>query len=173
LRKLILVAGLLAAASPIAAQPPRYSVPLPPPGAVGQMGDRVADVADDFMDVDFGPVVDAVEPGRPHYERTLGDYAARRDPYARERLHDSIALTSARIDATARELAAMAPLMLRSFEQARRRLRAAMDAPPPPRGDYRDPADRFDQGFAPPPPAGYTQEGPSDQPNDGFYHGPR
>jgi hypothetical protein len=67
----------------------------------------------------------------------------------------------------------MAPVMLRSFEQARRRLRAAMDAPPPPRADYGESTDRFDEGFAAPPPRRDSQEAPADQPNDGFYHGPR
>jgi hypothetical protein len=139
LRKLILAAGLLAAAAPLAAQPARRPVPLPPPGAVGQMGDRVSDVADALMDVDVGPVVDAIDPGRPHRERTLGDFASRRDPYARERMHDSIARTSARVNATAREIAIMTPMLLRSFEDARRRLAAAMNAPIP-RRDYRDDA---------------------------------
>lgn len=174
MRKLILAATLVAAAGPLAAQPARRSAPLPPPGAIGQMGDRVADAADAMMDVDVGPVMDALDPGRPHRQRTLGDVATRRDPYARERMHDDIARTSARLNATARELAAMTPVLLRSFDDARRRLKAAMRAPAPPRAEYggarpeyRDAPDEYRD---PPADAG---EAPSGEPDDGFYHGPR
>ena len=162
MRKLILTATLLAAGAPLAAQPARHA-PLPPPGAIEQMGDRVSGLADAIMDVDVGPVVDAVNPGRRHRERTLGDYATRRDPYARERMHDSIARTSARVNATMRELAIMAPMMMRSFEDARRRLKAAMNAPIPPR-DYR-------QGYrdAPPPPPAY--DAPFEPVEEGEYEG--
>jgi hypothetical protein len=167
LRKLILAAVMLAAAGPVAAQPSRRPVPLPHPEQIGQMGDRVSDVADAIMDVDVGPVVDAIDPRSPRRERTLGDFASRRDPYARERMHDSIARTSARLNATARELAAMAPVMMRSFEDARRRLKAAMNAPMEP-GDYRP-----DYRSAPPPSRSTVPDSPYEPVDAGEYEDER
>jgi hypothetical protein len=159
LRNLIFIAGLLAAAAPAAAQPGRApGAHLPPPGAVDAMGDRIEDLADALMDVDVGPVADAVEPDRYHGDRTLGDYASRRDPYARDRMHRSIERTTARVNATARELAIVTPMLLRSLQDARRRLEGALYAPDGAQ-PYRDQPYRGQTRSAPrpdaPPPANY------------------
>lgn len=142
MRKLILAATLLAAAAPLAAQPARHAPPVPPPGAVRALGDRVAGTADALMDVDVGPVIDAIDPRGPRGPRTLGDIATHGDPYARGRIHRDIDVASARLDATARELAIMAPRLMQTIQETRQRLKAAFRAPIEPRGRY----------DAPPPP---------------------
>src|ERR1044072_4728711 len=90
LRKLIIALTALAAAAPVAAQP--YSDPrdedlvrrLPPPAEIERMGDAIGRATDALMDVDVGPVADALDPYHRRYRygrrETLGDLAGRRDP---------------------------------------------------------------------------------------------
>ncbi|MDB5693662.1 MAG: hypothetical protein JWO81_2725 [Alphaproteobacteria bacterium] len=145
MRHLILAASIpalaLALAAPAVAQP--RPVRLPPPDAAERMGDRVDRVADAIMDIDLGPLVDAIDPGarRRGVPTSLGHLATRRDPYARARMHDEIAGTSAGVGAAAREAAALTPVLQRSLAQAMRDIDAAVRdararryeyAPPPP-----------------------------------------
>jgi hypothetical protein len=158
LRHLILAASMtvlaFALAGPAAAQPyqpqpyqpqPYRPMPhrLPPPDAAERMGDRVDRVADAIMDIDLGPLVDAIDPGARYRgaPSSLGDLATRRDPYARERLHDQIAATSAGVGAAAREAAALTPVLQQTLAHAMREIDAAVRdaharrydyAPPPP-----------------------------------------
>ena len=141
MRKLIIAAALLgAAAAPAAAQSypdARYDPrdeeivrALPHPGEVEEMGDTLGRVADAIMDVDVGPIRDAVDPearryGRRHRE-TLGDIASRDDPYARERVRDQIGAATYGVNAAARELAVLTPVLRRSLEDATRRMEDAM-----------------------------------------------
>ncbi len=134
MRKLIIAASLLALAAPAAAQPPRHPAPaddhlarrLPPPAEIESIGVALGRVADALMGVDVGPVGDALDPyRRPGRRETLGDIASRRDPYARDRIHQSIGSTSAGMAAAANEIAIMAPTLRRSFEDAARRIEAA------------------------------------------------
>jgi hypothetical protein len=87
--------------------------------------------------VRIGPVVDAVDPRArydPYRPETVGDLAARDDPYARQRLHAEVGRTAAGIGAAAREVAILAPALRRSIDDARRRMADAVhsyDAPPP------------------------------------------
>src|SRR5687767_1920257 len=105
MRKLIIAMTALAAASPALAQSgydrPGYgprgddlSRRLPPPHEVERIGDQLGRATDALMDVDIGPVVDALDPYGRGYRRgpsTLGDLAGgRRDPYARERIRGQI-----------------------------------------------------------------------------------
>lgn len=135
MRKLIFAAGAIALAAPAAAQP--YPDPrddeivreLPPPGEIEAMGDALGDVADAIMDVDVGPVIDAVDPDRRYRhrrERTLGDLASRDDPYARERIRDSIGAATVGLAATVEQLAILTPVLRRSLEDAARRMDDAM-----------------------------------------------
>jgi hypothetical protein len=134
LRKLILGAALAALAAPTLAQPPRHYDPrrdeivrvLPSPREVDRMGDAVARVADALMSVDVGPVADAVDPYRPHRVRTLGDLASRRDPYARERMHDEIADATAGLGAATREVAILTPVLRDTLLDATLRMEAAI-----------------------------------------------
>ena len=145
LRKLILTAGLAAAATAASAQPPRddprydrAGPPLPPPGELARARDSLDRVLDALMDVRIGPVVDAIDPGArydPYRPETVEDLATRNDPYARQRLHAEVGRTAAGIGAAAREVAILAPALRRSIDDARRRMADAVrsyDAPPPP-----------------------------------------
>ncbi|HEY0044971.1 MAG TPA: hypothetical protein VGB62_10530 [Allosphingosinicella sp.] len=141
MRKLIIAAALLgAAAAPAAAQSypdGRYDPrdeeivrALPHPGEIEAMGDTLGRVADAIMDVDVGPIRDAVDPearryGRRHRE-TLGDIASRDDPYARDRIRDQIGAATVGVGAASRELAVLTPVLRRSLEDATRRMEDAM-----------------------------------------------
>ena len=136
MRKLIIAVSAVAFAVPAAAQPrpdPRdeeMTRRLPPPGEIEEIGDRLGRVADAVMDVDVGPVVDAVDPERRRYRRhreeTLGDIASRDDPYARERIRGSIGAATYGIEAAIRQLAILTPVLRRSIEDASRRMDDAM-----------------------------------------------
>jgi hypothetical protein len=150
MRHLILAAGAsalaLLAAAPAAAQPPRPAAPPPhrlPPNPVGQYGDRIGRVADAIMDIDLGPLVDAIDPGARTRgtPRSLGDIATRRDPYARARMHEEIDATSAGLGAAARDAAVMAPLVRQALRQVTRDIDAAT----------RDARARYYDGAPPPP----------------------
>jgi hypothetical protein len=132
LRILIFAATALGLAAPAVAQP--YPDPddeilreLPPPGEIEAMGDTLGRVADAIMDVDVGPVVDAIEPGRRHRrDRTLGDIASRDDPYARERVRDSIGAAAFGLEVAVGQIAILTPVLRRSLEDAARRMEEAM-----------------------------------------------
>jgi hypothetical protein len=175
LRKLIIAASALAFAVPAAAQPgpdPREDSrdaqirrDLPPPGEIEEIGDSLGRVADAVMDVDVGPVVDAVDPyGRRHRryrDETLGGLASRDDPYARERIRDSIGVATVGIEAAIRQIAILTPVLRRSIEDATRRMDDAMrgrdypndrdverdrgDDPNRDRGDWDRDSDREDE----------------------------
>jgi hypothetical protein len=140
LRKLIIAAAsVFALAAPVAAQP--YSDPrdedivreLPHPGEIEAVGETVGDVTDAIMDVDVGPVVDAIDrgrgyPPRRYRDRTLGDIASRDDPYVRERVRDQIDAATIGVGVAAREMAVLTPILRQSLETAIRRMEDAMDA---------------------------------------------
>ena len=139
----------LLVAAPAFAQPPRAAPPPPPvagpltPESPEQIGRQIDRLAEAIMSVDIGPVVDAIDPsararGAP---TSLGSLADRRDPYARARMHQDIAATSAGLGVAVRDAAAAAPILLQTLAQARRQIQAAArdararaaygDAPPP------------------------------------------
>jgi hypothetical protein len=143
---------LLGLAAPAAAQP-RHPAPYPPPSRIEQrlprpdeverIGTMIERVTDALLDVDVGPVADAIDPYRRYDPRrgpeTLGELATRRDPYARRRLHAEIEDTTAGVGAATREVAAMTPLVrmaiadtLRHIDDAVRESRLRRDR------DYRD-----------------------------------
>jgi hypothetical protein len=133
LRKLILGAALAAFAMPAVAQPRHYdprrdevSRALPSPYEIDRMGDTIARVADALMDIDIGPVADAIDPYGRRGPRSLGDLASRRDPYARERMHDEIADTTAGLGAATREVAILTPVLRDTLLDASRRMEAAI-----------------------------------------------
>jgi hypothetical protein len=141
LRRLIIAAASVAAfAAPAAAQPHPADEEairhLPPPGEIEAVGDTLGRVADAVMDVDVAPVVDAIDPDRRRYRRhrteTIGDIASRDDPYARERIRDSIGAATIGIEAAIRQLAILTPVLRRSIEDAERRIDDAMHRRPYP-----------------------------------------
>jgi hypothetical protein len=146
LRNLIIALGVFAIAAPAAAQPYPAPAPypssadsdLPPPGEIEEMGDRIGDTADAIMDVEIGPVADAIDPSRRYRryrDRTVGDVASHSDPYARERIRDSIDRTTTGLSVALEQLAILTPVLMRSIEDATRRIE---DAARTPRGRYYD-----------------------------------
>jgi hypothetical protein len=142
LRKLIIAACVAAAfAVPAAAQPypddDEIVRDLPPPGEIEEIGDRLGRTADAVMDVDVAPIVDAVDPQARRYRRhrdvRVGDIVSHGDPYARDRIQDSIAAATFGIEAALRQIAILTPVLRRSIEDAERRMDDAM---------RRDPRDR-------------------------------
>jgi len=136
MRNLILAAGLVCLAAPAAAQP-RHPAPnpppptrldrrLPPPGEVERYGAMIERLTDALLDVDVGPVADAIDPYRRYDPRrgpdSLGELATRRDPYARRRLHAEIEDTTAGLGAATRQLRTMAPLVAMAIADTRRRI---------------------------------------------------
>jgi hypothetical protein len=126
----------LAAAAPAFAQPgydPRDEDivrRLPPPHEVERIGDSLGRATDALMDVDIGPVVDALDPYHRRYRRgpeTLGDLAGRRDPYARERMRAEIGAVTVGLGAAMEQVAVMTPMLRRSFEDSMRRMQDAID----------------------------------------------
>jgi hypothetical protein len=152
LRKLIIALTALAAASPAFAQPghdPRDEDivrRLPPPQEVERIGDQLGRATEALMDVDIGPVVDALDPYHRRYRRgpeTLGDLAGgRHDPYARERIRGQIGAVTVGLGAAVEQLAVMTPILRRSLEDATRRMEDAMA-----RGRYSRPYERDDRSY--------------------------
>lgn len=147
MRKLLIAASALAIAAPAAAQhrvaPADEEIVhhLPHPGEIEAVGETLGRATDALMDVNIGPVVDAIDPGRRfgrHRDETLGDIASRDDPYVRERIRDSIAATSAGIGVMIDQLAVLAPALRRSIEDSRRRMEDAIRDRRHPTRDYDD-----------------------------------
>ena len=147
MRKLIIAMTALAAAAPAFAQPrhdPRDEDivrRLPPPHEVERIGDSLGRATDALMDVDIGPVVDALDPYHRRYRRgpqTLGDLAGgRRDPYARERIRGQIGAVTVGLGAAMEQIAVMTPVLRRSLEDSIRRMDDAIA-----RGRYARPYER-------------------------------
>ncbi|MBV8686485.1 MAG: hypothetical protein JOZ90_04290 [Alphaproteobacteria bacterium] len=152
MRKLILAASLLAIAAPVAAQPrhdprdDRYDArdaelrrSIPSAYEIDRIGAMLARVTDALMDVDVGPVADAIDPYGPRGRReTLGDLASRDDPYARERMHDEIRATTRGLGAATREVTIVTPIIRRSIEDSARRIDEALRDGRYRRGRYDD-----------------------------------
>jgi hypothetical protein len=155
LRKLIIAMTALAAAAPVAAQP--YHDPrddeivrrLPPPQEIDRIGDAIGAATDALMDVDVGPVADALDPYHRRYRygrrETLGDVAGRRDPYARERMRGEIGAVTTGLGAAVGEMAVLTPVLRRSLDDATRRVEDAIA-----RGRYARPYDnRYEPRYDP------------------------
>jgi hypothetical protein len=135
MRNLIIALSALAIAAPAAAQSrsdPRDEEivrALPAPERIEELGDTMGRVAEAIMDVPIGPIVDALDPARRgrHRNETLGDVAARDDPYARERIRDQVGAATVGLGAVMEEFAAVAPVLRRSLEDAGRRMEEAME----------------------------------------------
>ena len=123
----------LAFAAPAAAQtlPPgtddEIVRSLPSPQAVEEAGRAVERVADAVLDVPVGGVVEAIDPGRRvRRDETLGDLARRDDPYARERIRDSIGGLTIGMNEMLTRVAILAPVLRRSLADLERNLDRAM-----------------------------------------------
>lgn len=136
MRKLIIAMTALAAAAPAFAQPaydPRDDDlvrRLPPPHEVERIGDSLGAATDALMDVDVGPIADALDPYHRRYRHgrreTLGDLASRRDPWARERMRAEIGAVTIGLGAAMEQIAILTPALRRSLEEATRRMEDAI-----------------------------------------------
>jgi hypothetical protein len=132
LRKLIIALTALAAAAPAFAQPqydPRDDDivrRLPPPREVERIGNSLGAATEALMDIDVGPLADALDPYHRRYRHggreTLGDLAGRRDPYARERMRAEIGAVTIGLGAAVEQIAVMTPMLRRSLEDSIRRM---------------------------------------------------
>jgi hypothetical protein len=95
------------------------------------------------MDVDVGPVADALDPYHRRYRHgrreTIGDLAGRRDPWARERMRAEIGAVTVGLGAAMEQVAIVTPALRRSLEEATRRMEEAIA-----RGRYARPYDYRD-----------------------------
>ena len=135
LRYLPLAASLIAFAfaAPAAAQSFPHEMDdeiarsLPSPGAVEGAGRVVERVADAVLDVPVGGVVEAIDPTRRvDRDETLGDMAGRDDPYARERIRDSIGGLTVGMNEMMTRIAVIAPVLRRSLADLERNLGGVM-----------------------------------------------
>jgi hypothetical protein len=115
------------AGGPPAAQPPRPSEQVQ---AYAPAIDRSADA---LLNLDVGPILDAVDPYGAHHRRTLRDMARRNDPDFERRMHATIYGTAATMGRAADVVAAAQPAMRHALNQFEHDMAAAMaGAPPPP-----------------------------------------
>lgn len=156
MRKLIIAVTALAVAAPAFAQPsydPRDEDivrRLPPPHEVERIGDSLGRATDALMDVDIGPVVDALDPYHRRYRRgpeTIGDLAGRRDPYARERMRAEIGAVTVGLGAAMEQVAVMTPILRRSLDDATRRMQDAIARGRAARPYDRDYDRRYDERY--------------------------
>jgi hypothetical protein len=107
-------------------------------GAAGRAVDAI-------LDTPVGPLREAIEGrklSRRERQETLGDRAAKDDPYFRDRMRDQIGVASVAVGALAEQMAVMAPVLRRTLEDVERRVEDAARGVPPRDYDRRDAPDR-------------------------------
>lgn len=117
------IAALVAA--PAIAQPARPGEQIE---AYAPAVDRTADA---LLNLDVGPILDALDPYRPHPHHTLREMARRDDPEFEHRLHRSIYTSAALAGRTANAVAAAEPALRRALHQFERDMDAALAGAPP------------------------------------------
>ncbi len=149
---LIALAASAVFAAPAAAQGPipdaeadaRLIESLPSSEDVEDIAPVIDRSVDTMLDLDVGPMIDAVDPyaRRPGYGRpgrTLRRMGRARDPYFEARIRDSIYGSTAQIGRMMDSLAVAAPAMRRSLFEMQRGIAAAVDDYHRRRGDRYDP----------------------------------
>lgn len=138
MRKSLVLLSLFAFPAAALAQPypdgNAYRDAIPPQEKIDRTAHQLHRVLDALMDVRVGPIVEAIDPEAAYdpYRRdeTLGDMAARDDPYYRERMHDSIGAATAGMGEMMTRMARLAPVLERSLEEMQRSVEDAIDDPP-------------------------------------------
>jgi hypothetical protein len=155
----LIAAAAAALAAPLAAQPAPDPLEeeivraLPPAEEVEAMAPALDRAVGALLNVDVGPLIDAVDPyrRRPGYGRpgrTLGEVGRRDDPYFEERLRSSIYGTTAEMGRMMEGFAAAAPGLARSIRELERAMDSAIGDYRRRRGDgpeYRDESEPFRQ----------------------------
>lgn len=153
MRSLLLAAAALALPTAVQARP-HSDAPiadsLPPPPVIDRGAAALDRVIDGLLQVDVGPVANAIDPGRPHGPKTLGDMGRRNDPYFDERVHQSVGeLANGMIEMNYR-MHRLEPALRHTFEDAARNIQDALhdDSSDRYRRDYYDRyyRDYYDRG---------------------------
>jgi hypothetical protein len=137
MRKIILAASAIAFAASAAQAQSSPTFPqemdddivrsLPPPEVVEDMAHGLGRAAEAILDVPIGRVVRAIDPtSRAHPNETLGDLAERDDPYARDRIRDSVGGLAAGMGDMMASVAVIAPALRRSLADLEHNLERAM-----------------------------------------------
>jgi hypothetical protein len=156
MRSLLIAAAALAL--PAAAQArPHHDAPvtdsLPSPEAVDRGAYALDRAVDGLLQVDVGPVVDALHPYRSYgrHHRTLGDIGRRDDPYFDENIHRQIGALANGMNEMSYKMKVLEPTLRRSLADMARNVQDALHDTPPDRYDrdyydryYRDYYDRGD-----------------------------
>ncbi|HWH23144.1 MAG TPA: hypothetical protein VNT25_07660 [Allosphingosinicella sp.] len=101
---------------------------LPAKEELERVGEVAARAADAILEVPIGPLREAVEGrklSKKEREETLGDHAAKDDPYFRERMRDQMAVATVALGALAEQMAVMTPILRQTLEDAQRRVEEA------------------------------------------------
>ena len=107
---------------------------IPDSREIGEMGQAAARATEALLDVPIGPLREAIEGrrlSRREREETLGDHAAKDDPYFRERMRGQIEVASIALGAMAERIAVMTPVLRDTLEDAARRVEDAARGIPP------------------------------------------
>lgn len=142
MRLLIFAAASTLIALPAAAQPPYRAPPPRPSDQIRSYAPAVDRATDALLDIDLGPLLDAVDPYRRHGPHTLRDMARRDDPDFDRRLRASIYGNAAAAGRVADAVAAAEPALRQAADQIRRGMVAAIDSaerPPRPGDEYAPP----------------------------------
>lgn len=137
MRKLLVAAAFLAAASPALAQPAYeddWDDEAPAVRFDAREVDRMAGSLDRLvgaiMDLPVGGIAAAVDPlgrGGIYPSDTVRDIATRDDPRAEARIRGNIRATTRGVQAMSRSIERMMPVLRHSFEQISNDLRVAID----------------------------------------------
>ena len=108
-----------------------------------------------LLNLDIGPILDAADPGRRHYNRTIRDMARRDDPEFEQHMRASIYGSAASLHRMTAAVAAAEPALRQALAQFQASIAGALEAPgasapPLPPGDVDDDWDRdADDEYAP------------------------
>ena len=133
-------AGAAILAGPAAAQDYRYAPVIDEAGpAIEEIAPAMDRATEALMNIDIGPILDAVDPMRPHPHRTLRDMARRDDPDFDRNLRAQIYGSAAGLRRMTAAAAAAEPALRQALDQFRASIAVAMgepaaDLPPPPPG---------------------------------------
>lgn len=134
MRTVLIAAALAVTPLPALAQPPAPPQPPRPSEEIERYAPAVDRAADALLNLDLGPILDAVDPYRPHRHHTLREFARRDDPGFEQRLHRSIYGSAAVAGRAADAAAAAEPALRRAVRQFERDMNAALAGAPPSRG---------------------------------------
>jgi len=145
MRPLLLAAAALALPAAVQAKP-HSDAPiadtLPPPQVIDRGAVALDRVIDGLLQVDVGPVANAIDPTRPHGPKTLGDMGRKNDPYFDQRVHRSVGELADGMIAMEYRMHRLEPALRHTIEDATRNIQNALHDDSSDRY-YRDYYDRY------------------------------